>query len=194
MVVAVVVKMPKCPPHVQAGILISLRYKGKNGTRGGARTHGLLLRRQTLYPLSYPRINDMVAGSGRGVKAPISVKQGSCILVMQGDVPTPCPSPQAPSGQEGGAGGGARRENAYTLIRQAGLVHSRPSGCRKAKAPLGWPLEQRHRSAIMRHLARCSTLTTIPNPPIEPLSSSLLCALPGALWAAFVVETSSLYA
>jgi hypothetical protein len=28
---------------------------GKGGAPGGTRTHGLLLRRQTLYPLSYGR-------------------------------------------------------------------------------------------------------------------------------------------
>ncbi len=44
-------------------------YKRGSGTRGGARTHGLLLRRQTLYPLSYPRITAMVAVSAAGVKA-----------------------------------------------------------------------------------------------------------------------------
>jgi hypothetical protein len=32
-----------------------LERKGKDGAPGGTRTHRLLLRRQTLYPLSYER-------------------------------------------------------------------------------------------------------------------------------------------
>src|SRR6476660_5099600 len=55
------------PPAM--GEPFSLLY---NGTRGGARTHGLLLRRQTLYPLSYPRTNAMVAVSVASVKADVA--------------------------------------------------------------------------------------------------------------------------
>jgi hypothetical protein len=53
----------------EAALRFCLQYKEESGTRGGARTHGLLLRRQTLYPLSYPRIDAMVAVLAVGVKA-----------------------------------------------------------------------------------------------------------------------------
>ncbi len=64
----------KTSARIEGGHFISVNYsKERDGTRGGARTHGLLLRRQTLYPLSYPRITAMVVVSAAGVKATITM-------------------------------------------------------------------------------------------------------------------------